>query len=116
MPRPVHMVVAHCANQSLLPTGRPVHEVLITISCLISDLIHNLIMPGDGHIPPTGDHPRLNKPLHEERPLKVICIGAGASGLLLAYKLQRSFERFELVLYEKNDGVSGTWYENNYPG
>jgi hypothetical protein len=69
----------------------------------------------DSASPPDG-HPRLQKPLHEERPLKVICIGAGASGLLLAYKLQRSFEQFELVLYEKNDAVSGTWYENKYPG
>ncbi|KAF8809499.1 FAD/NAD(P)-binding domain-containing protein [Phlegmacium glaucopus] len=66
--------------------------------------------------PQTDSHPRLQKPLHEERPLKVICIGAGASGLLLAYKLQRSFEQFELVLYEKNDAISGTWYENKYPG
>lgn len=59
---------------------------------------------------------RYDKPIHHERHLKVICIGAGASGLLLAYKLQRSFENFSLVLYEKNDGISGTWYENRYPG
>ena len=64
----------------------------------------------------TDDHPRLRKPLYEERPLKVICIGAGASGLLLAYKLQRSFDQFELVLYEKNEAISGTWHENKYPG
>jgi hypothetical protein len=55
-------------------------------------------------------------PIHHARHLKVICIGAGASGLLLAYKLQRSFENFELLVYEKNDAVSGTWYENKYPG
>ncbi|KAF8902333.1 monooxygenase [Gymnopilus junonius] len=59
---------------------------------------------------------RANNPIHEERRLKVICIGAGASGLLLAYKLQRSFEKFDLIVYEKNEGVSGTWYENRYPG
>ncbi|KAF8902348.1 hypothetical protein CPB84DRAFT_1907907 [Gymnopilus junonius] len=59
---------------------------------------------------------RVSNPIHEERHLRVICIGAGASGLLLAYKLQRSFENFDLVLYEKNGGISGTWYENKYPG
>lgn len=48
--------------------------------------------------------------------MKVICIGAGASGLLLAYKLQRSFSNFELILYEKNEDISGTWLENTYPG
>ena len=63
-----------------------------------------------------NNYPRLRKPLYEERPLKVICIGAGASGLLLAYKLQRSFEQFELILYEKNEAISGTWHENKYPG
>ena len=59
---------------------------------------------------------RLNKPIHEERHMKVICIGAGASGLLMAYKLQRSFNNFDLTLYEKNDDIGGTWYENKYPG
>lgn len=71
---------------------------------------------GNFSAPPTESHPRLRKPLHEERPLKVICIGAGASGLLLAYKLQRHFEQFELVLYEKNNAIAGTWHENRYPG
>jgi len=58
----------------------------------------------------------LEKPIHSERHVKIICIGAGASGLLLAYKLQRSFENFSLTLYEKNPEISGTWYENKYPG
>lgn len=59
---------------------------------------------------------RLTKPVYDERRVRVLCIGAGASGLLLAYKLQRSFENVDLVLYEKNDGIAGTWYENFYPG
>ncbi len=57
-----------------------------------------------------------HKPIHSPMRLKVICIGAGASGLLLAYKLQRSFDYFELVIYEKNEDISGTWFENTYPG
>lgn len=57
-----------------------------------------------------------HNPIHHARRLNVICIGAGASGLLLAYKLQRSFENFDLVVYEKNDALCGTWYENKYPG
>jgi cation diffusion facilitator CzcD-associated flavoprotein CzcO len=58
----------------------------------------------------------MNHPMYSERPLRVICIGAGASGLILAYKLQRSFQNFSLIVYEKNNEVSGTWYENRYPG
>lgn len=63
-----------------------------------------------------GKEPPLNDPIYNERPMKIICIGAGASGLVFAYKLQRSFENFDLTVYEKNEEVSGTWYENRYPG
>lgn len=48
---------------------------------------------------------------------KVICVGAGAAGLLLAYKMQKmKFRDYELIVYEKNPHVAGTWYENRYPG
>jgi hypothetical protein len=66
---------------------------------------------------PTDDEQRrLKGPIHAEKHIRVICIGAGASGLLCAYKLQRHFQNFELAVYEKNKEVSGTWYENRYPG
>jgi len=42
----------------------------------------------------------------QPRRLRVIGIGAGASGLLLAYKLKRNFELVDLTIYEKNDGKS----------
>ena len=55
-----------------------------------------------------------SKPQH----LRVICVGAGASGLCLAFKMKEKFkfENYELICYEKNAGVAGTWYENRYPG
>ena len=59
---------------------------------------------------------RLKNPIHHRKHIRIICIGAGASGLLFAYKLQRSFENFSLTIYEKNEGVAGTWFENRYPG
>ncbi|KAF2498482.1 FAD/NAD(P)-binding domain-containing protein [Lophium mytilinum] len=60
---------------------------------------------------------RLPKvPIHSQRQMRIICIGAGASGLAFAYKLQRSFDDFSLSIYEKNPDISGTWYENRYPG
>ena len=62
------------------------------------------------------EHNALHKAIHHPRVLRIICIGAGVSGLCFAYKLQRSFENFELILYEKNAQVSGTWFENTYPG
>ncbi|KAL9005083.1 MAG: hypothetical protein Q9188_002130 [Gyalolechia gomerana] len=54
--------------------------------------------------------------IHTERAMRIICVGAGSSGLCFAYKLQRSFNNFSLTIYEKNHDVAGTWLENNYPG
>ncbi|OCK82817.1 cyclohexanone monooxygenase [Lepidopterella palustris CBS 459.81] len=48
--------------------------------------------------------------------LRVINVGAGAAGLLLAFKMKKLFQNYELVCYEKNPAVGGTWYENRYPG
>ncbi|KAL4908508.1 hypothetical protein BDW74DRAFT_175192 [Aspergillus multicolor] len=52
------------------------------------------------------------------RKLRVVCIGAGFSGLTLAYKLkhERPLDYVDFTIYEKNDQVGGTWYENVYPG
>jgi cation diffusion facilitator CzcD-associated flavoprotein CzcO len=58
----------------------------------------------------------LTQPIHTERHIRIICIGAGTSGLLFAYKLQCSFKNFSLVIYEKNPQIAGTWFENRYPG
>jgi cation diffusion facilitator CzcD-associated flavoprotein CzcO len=55
---------------------------------------------------------RANAPIHSERRVKVICIGAGASGLLFAYKAQRHFRNIDITIYEKNEEVAGTWWEN----
>ena len=64
----------------------------------------------------TDDQKRLRGPIHAERHVKIICVGAGASGLLFAYKMQKHFQNFTLTVYEKNADISGTWYENKYPG
>ncbi|KAK8023756.1 hypothetical protein PG993_011822 [Apiospora rasikravindrae] len=55
-------------------------------------------------------------PIHANRHLRVICIGAGASGLYLAYKLRKDFTDFTLDVFEKNPDIGGTWFENRYPG
>ncbi|KIW94319.1 uncharacterized protein Z519_05635 [Cladophialophora bantiana CBS 173.52] len=48
--------------------------------------------------------------------IRVICVGAGAAGLLVAYKMKKDIKNYELVCYEKNSGIGGTWFENRYPG
>ncbi len=49
------------------------------------------------------------------RPVRVIVIGAGISGIAFAYKAQ-FLENVEYVIYEKNVDVGGTWFESRYPG
>jgi hypothetical protein len=52
----------------------------------------------------------------ENRPLKVITIGAGVSGIMMAYKIQEMVDNVEHVIYDRNASFGGTWYENRYPG
>ncbi|MCJ1354531.1 MAG: hypothetical protein MMC33_004520 [Icmadophila ericetorum] len=50
------------------------------------------------------------------RPLKVICLGAGVSGILAAIRFPERVKNLDLVIYEKNEEIGGTWFENKYPG
>lgn len=59
---------------------------------------------------------RAERPIHTERDVRIVCIGAGLAGLCLAYKLQRSFKKFDLLILEKNNCLGGVWSENQYPG
>lgn len=52
-----------------------------------------------------------------EQKTRCIVIGAGVSGILMAYKLQHHLKDFvEFQILEKNTDLGGTWYENKYPG
>ncbi|KIW95808.1 uncharacterized protein Z519_02872 [Cladophialophora bantiana CBS 173.52] len=64
-----------------------------------------------------GDFQVTEKPMYQcDRKLRVVCTGAGATALQVAYKFGKLMEDVDLVLYEKNDAVGGTWLENRYPG
>lgn len=46
----------------------------------------------------------------------VIIIGAGPSGISMAYTLRHKLGFRDFTIYEKLDGVGGTWRTNTYPG
>lgn len=63
----------------------------------------------------------LNKEFaYTPRKLRVITIGAGFSGLLMAHKFQHRFpemqEYLEHTIYEGHSQLGGTWLVNTYPG
>jgi 4-hydroxyacetophenone monooxygenase len=55
-----------------------------------------------------------DKPVDKVSDFKVVVIGAGLGGINAAIQLKRA--GFDFVVFERNAGVGGTWYENSYPG
>lgn len=55
------------------------------------------------------------QPSGTTRRMKIIVIGAGASGINFAKFQQDKLKDVETVIYEKNPDVGGTWFENRYP-
>lgn len=56
------------------------------------------------------------QPLGSTRHIRILGVGAGASGLNLIRALRLNLSDYEIVVYEKNADVGGTWLENRYPG
>lgn len=56
--------------------------------------------------------------LGKSRPLRIILVGAGLSGIAAVKLYKETFpdRHISLQIYEKNADVTGTWLENRYPG
>ncbi|KAI4626824.1 hypothetical protein J4E83_003977 [Alternaria metachromatica] len=52
-------------------------------------------------------------PVENLRRLRVVVIGAGYSGIYCGIRIPERLRNVDLVIYEKNGGVGGTWYENS---
>jgi cation diffusion facilitator CzcD-associated flavoprotein CzcO len=57
-----------------------------------------------------------DEPIENLRPIKVRVIGAGYSGIYMGVRIPQKIRNVDLKIYEKNEGVGGTWWENRYPG
>jgi cation diffusion facilitator CzcD-associated flavoprotein CzcO len=62
-----------------------------------------------------GTYTVVEKPLGSTRPIRIVTIGAGASGINMIKTLRDSLTDYEHVVYEKNPEVGGTWYEKHNP-
>lgn len=68
--------------------------------------------------PAAGPYTVRDSPLGTARPVRIVVIGAGASGInvMRTLRLQLPAGSWTAVAYEKNPRVGGTWFENRYPG
>lgn len=57
-----------------------------------------------------------DRPVDQGRPIRIIIIGAGLSGIALYIRLLQYVPHASITIFEKNPCVGGTWYENRYPG
>ncbi|KAF8183592.1 FAD/NAD-binding domain-containing protein [Mycena galopus ATCC 62051] len=72
--------------------------------------------PGTASAPVDEPYSTGEFSIDDYRPIKVICIGAGFSGILCAIRFQQKVPNLDFKIYEKADGVGGTWRANRYPG
>lgn len=96
---------------------------------------HSTNQPDGGYtgIPPPGAHAdadyikSITVPLNDvpawtpTRRLRIVIIGAGYSGMMMAQKLQHKYademgKLVDFVIYEARSTVGGTWDANTYPG
>ncbi|KAG8428477.1 hypothetical protein J3459_003899 [Metarhizium acridum] len=60
----------------------------------------------------TDGYQVVEKALGEPRDLRIITVGAGASGLNLAYQINKHMQQVTHIVYEKNPEVGGTCYSS----
>lgn len=58
----------------------------------------------------------IEQPIGTRRPIRVACLGAGYSGLMMAIVFSQKMQNksAELVVYERNADIGGTWLENRH--
>lgn len=57
-----------------------------------------------------------DRPVDGARPIRVVIIGSGLSGIIASIRFRQRIQNLSLTVYEKNEDIGGTWYENRYPG
>lgn len=67
----------------------------------------SFVNPSLVNLPPLYGHC-----IDDARRMKVICIGAGFSGVLAGIRFPQRVPNLDFTIYEKNPEVGGTWYEN----
>lgn len=82
--------------------------------------------PGEHTDPDGGCHPQganesangtspaftlRDEPVENLRPLRVVVVGAGFSGIVAAIRIPEKLRNVDLTVYEKNEGLGGVWWD-----
>ena len=51
-----------------------------------------------------------DEPIENQRPMRVIVIGAGFSGIYKTIRLSQRLRNVSIQVYEQNEEVSGVWW------
>jgi hypothetical protein len=108
----IKKVLDHSSPADLLKLAREHDdaEVAPTVNGYYGSLAEN-----DPYYIPRGDQLAFTP-----RRIRVITVGAGFSGLLMAHKFQHRFPEMDAIvdhtIFEKRSWVGGTWIANTYPG
>lgn len=75
---------------------------------------HVTKLANDAHSALDPNYTITEKPIGTRRPIRVACMGAGYSGLMMATVFSQKMQNknAELVIYERNEDLGGTWLEN----
>lgn len=70
-----------------------------------------------GGTPPDSKEPAIEeRSVDEFRPVRVVVIGSGISGIITSIRFRQRIPNLDLCVYERNADIGGTWFENRYPG
>ena len=61
-----------------------------------------------------SDYIITEEPIRYRRPLRVVCLGAGYSGLMMGivHNERMKQKNIDFTIYERNKDLGGTWLEN----
>ncbi|OCH91128.1 FAD/NAD(P)-binding domain-containing protein [Obba rivulosa] len=103
----------YCMVRPKCPDDTHLHLQLLLTSHQSSD---SQATNGTHHAPETSDFVPGEFSIDEYRPMRIVVVGAGFSGIVAGIRFCQKIPNLDLTIYEKNTGVGGTWYSNKYPG
>lgn len=80
---------------------------------------NNPLAERDGLLIPEQDETGYRireQPFGTKRRMRIVLMGAAASTVNFLKKAEEQMDNLDIVVYEKNHDVGGTWLENRYPG